>query len=138
VVPLVSLALAMGLVALEIVPVTVAFVGAAVLILLSGAITLKEAYDSVEWPILILLGALIPVSEALRTTGVTDLAAGWLSDMALSLPPKGALTVMLAAAMAITPFLNNAATVLVIAPIGANFAERLGLNVDPFLMAVGY
>jgi di/tricarboxylate transporter len=43
---------------------------------------------------------------------------------------------MLAAAMAITPFLNNAATVLVMAPIGANFAERLGLNVDPFLMAV--
>jgi di/tricarboxylate transporter len=136
VVPVVTLALAMGLVALEIVPVTVAFFGAAVLILLSGALTLKEAYDSIEWPILILLGALIPVSEALRTTGATDLVAGWLSNVALSLPPIGALTLMLAAAMAITPFLNNAATVLVMAPIGASFADRLGLNVDPFLMAV--
>ena len=131
-----TLAVAMVLVALEIVPVTVAFFGAAVLILLSGALTLKEAYDSIEWPILILLGALIPVSEALRTTGATDLVAGWLSNMAMSLPPTGALAVMLAAAMAITPFLNNAATVLVMAPIGASFAERLGLNVDPFLMAV--
>ena len=136
VVPVVTLALAMGLVALEIVPVTVAFFGAAVLILLSGALTLKEAYDSIEWPILILLGALIPVSEALRTTGATDLVAGWLSTVALSLPPIGALTLMLAAAMAITPFLNNAATVLVMAPIGASFAGQLGLNVDPFLMAV--
>ncbi len=136
VIPVLTLAVAMVLVALEIVPVTVAFFGAAVLILLSGALTLKEAYDSIEWPILILLGALIPVSEALQTTGATDLVAGWLSNMAMSLPPTGALAVMLAAAMAITPFLNNAATVLVMAPIGASFANRLGLNVDPFLMAV--
>ena len=136
VVPVVTLALAMGLVALEVVPVTVGFFAAAILILLSGALTLKEAYDSIEWPILILLGALIPVSEALRTTGATDLVAGWLSNAALSLPPIGALTLMLAAAMAVTPFLNNAATVLVMAPIGASFAGRLGLNVDPFLMAV--
>lgn len=136
VVPLVILALAMALVALQIVPVTFAFFGAAVLILLSGALTLKEAYDSIEWPILILIGALIPVSEALRTTGATELVAGWLSNMALSLPPRGALAIMLAAAMAITPFLNNAATALVMAPIGASFADRLGLNVDPFLMAV--
>jgi di/tricarboxylate transporter len=135
-VPVVILALAMGLVAFEIIPVPVAFFGAAVLILLSGALTLKEAYDSIEWPILILLGALIPVSEALRTTGATDLVAGWLSNIALTLPPIGAIAVMLAAAMAITPFLNNAATVLVMAPIGASFAHRLGLNVDPFLMAV--
>lgn len=124
------------MVALEIVPVTAAFFGAAVLILLTGALTLKEAYDSIEWPILILLGALIPVSEALRSTGATDLVAGWLSGIAMTLPPTGALTVMLVAAMAITPFLNNAATVLVMAPIGASFAERLGLNIDPFLMAV--
>src|SRR5512144_608770 len=136
VVPVVTLALAMALVTAGLVPVTVGFFGAAVLILLSGGLTLKEAYDSVEWPILILLGALIPVSEALRTTGATDLVAGWLSNAALSLPPIGALTLMLAAAMAVTPFLNNVATVLVVAPIAASFAGRLGLNVDPFLMAV--
>ena len=134
--PVAVLAGAMVMVALEIVPVTAAFFGAAVLILLTGALTLKEAYDSIEWPILILLGALIPVSEALRSTGATDLVAGWLSGIAMTLPPTGALTVMLVAAMAITPFLNNAATVLVMAPIGASFAERLGLNIDPFLMAV--
>jgi di/tricarboxylate transporter len=139
VVPVVILTLAMGLVAFEIIPVPVAFFGAAVLILLSGALTLKEAYDSIEWPILILLGALIPVSEALRTTGATDLVAGWLSNIALTLPPIGAIAVMLAAAMAITPFLNNAATVLVMAAIGAgcDFLTPIGHQCNTLVMGPG-
>lgn len=136
VVPLLVLALAVLLTTLKLVPVTVAFFGAAVLILLSGALTLKEAYDSIEWPILILLGALIPVSGALQTTGTTGLIAGALSEAAAALPPIGALALILAAAMAVTPFLNNAATVLVMAPIGVGFAEQLGLRPDAFLMAV--
>lgn len=83
-----------------------------------------------------MLGALIPVSEALRTTGGSDLIAGWLAMAANHLPPVGALAMVLVAAMAVTPFLNNAATVLLMAPIGAAMAQRLGLNADPFLMAV--
>ncbi len=83
-----------------------------------------------------MLGALIPVSDALRTTGGTDLIAGWLSATSQQLPPIGALALIMVAAMAVTPFLNNAATVLVMAPIAASFAKTLGLNPDPFLMAV--
>jgi di/tricarboxylate transporter len=83
-----------------------------------------------------MLGALIPVSDALRTTGGTDLIASGLSQAAVSLPATGALALLLAAAMAVTPFLNNAATVLVMAPIAATFAKQLGYNPDPFLMAV--
>jgi di/tricarboxylate transporter len=85
---------------------------------------------------LILLGALIPVSEAVRTTGGTDLIAGWLSLAAGALPPLGALALILVVAMAVTPFLNNAATVLMMAPIAAGLAANLRLNPDPFLMAV--
>ena len=66
----------------------------------------------------------------------TDLIAAWLSHAASALPPMGSLALLLAAAMAVTPFLNNAATVLVMAPIAANFAGRFGYNPDPFLMAV--
>ena len=47
--------------------------------MLLGSLTLREAYETVEWPILVMLGALIPVSDAIRTTGGTDLIAGWLS-----------------------------------------------------------
>lgn len=118
------------------VPVTPAFFGAAVAMMAFRVLSPKEAYDAVEWPILILLGSLIPVSEALRTTGGTELLAGWLSVAAHGLPPIGALGLMLVAAMAVTPFLNNAATVLVMAPIAASLAGHLGLSPDPFLMAV--
>jgi len=134
--PITVLAAAMALVAFNVVPVAIAFFGAAVILLLAGSLSLREAYDAIEWPILVMLGALIPVSDALRTTGGTDLIAAGLSQASASLPATGALALLLAAAMAVTPFLNNAATVLVMAPIAASFAARLGYNPDPFLMAV--
>ncbi|MFD0986187.1 SLC13 family permease [Methyloligella solikamskensis] len=134
--PLGLLAVAMTSVALGWVPVTVAFFGAAVLLLLFRALSLKEAYDAIDWPILIMLGALIPVSDALRTTGGTDLIGMWLSEAGTYLPAMGSLLLIMAVAMAVTPFLNNAATVLVMAPIAASFAEQLGENPDPFLMGV--
>jgi len=123
-------------VAFKLAPIAIAFFGAALALLLARSLSLREAYESVEWPILILLGALIPVSEAVRTTGATDLIAGWLSVAANGLPPMGALALIMVAAMAVTPFLNNAATVLMMAPIAASLAAKLGLNPDPFLMAV--
>jgi di/tricarboxylate transporter len=134
--PIAVLATAMVLVAAHLVPVATAFFGAAVVLVLTGALNLREAYEAIEWPILIMLGALIPVSDALRTTGGTDLIAQWLSHAAAYLPPTGTLVLMMVAAMAVTPFLNNAATVLVMAPIAATFAKNIGLNPDPFLMAV--
>ena len=134
--PLVILAVAMGLTAAGIVPVAIAFFGAAALMVLSGALPLREAYGHIEWPILVMLGALIPVSESLQHTGATDLIAAGLSSVAASLPAWGALALILAAAMAVTPFLNNAATVLVMAPIAATFATSLGYRPDAFLMAV--
>ena len=124
------------LLAFNVVPVALAFFGAAVCMVLFGAIPIREAYESVEWPILVMLGALIPVSEAIRTTGSTDLLAGYLSVAGNALPGWGALVLIMVAAMGVTPFLNNAATVLVMAPIAASFAKSLGYQPDPFLMAV--
>jgi di/tricarboxylate transporter len=133
--PLAILAAAMVIVAFNILPVAIAFFGAGVLMILFGALTLREAYETVEWPIIVMLGALIPVSESIRTTGGTDLIAGWLSAAANMLPPTGALVLIMIAAMVVTPFLNNAATVLVMAPIAASFAGQLGFKPDAFLMA---
>ena len=135
-VPTLILAAAIGAVVLNVVPIAIAFFTAAVALVVTRSLTLREAYETIEWPILILLAALIPVSEAVRTTGATDLIAGWLHVAAASVPPMAAMALMLVAAMAVTPFLNNAATVLMVAPIAAGLASRLGLNPDPFLMAV--
>jgi di/tricarboxylate transporter len=83
-----------------------------------------------------MLAALIPVSDSLRRTGATDLISERLADVGAALPPSGALALILIVAMAVTPFLNNAATVLVVAPIAAGFAETLGYRPEAFLMAV--
>ena len=135
-IPLLILALAMGSTALGLVPVPVAFFAAAVMMVVTRTMPLREVYSHLDAPILIMLAALIPVSDSLRTTGATDLIAHWLSNTASVLPSYGALALIMVAAMAVTPFLNNAATVLVMAPIAATFASGLGYQPEAFLMAV--
>ena len=135
-IPIVVLGLAMMAVALEVVPVAFAFFAAAVALLILRVMTMREAYETVDWSVIVLLGALIPVAEAVRTTGGTDLIAGWMQGAVQHVPPIATLSLVMVTAMLVTPFLNNAATVLVVAPIGASLAARLGLNPDPFLMAV--
>ena len=134
-VPLAILGGAMALTAVGWVPVALAFFGAAALIMLTGALSARDAYRAIEWPILIMIGALIPVADALRTTGATELIGAWLSAVSTSLPAWGAVALIMVAAMAVTPFLNNAATVLVMAPIAATFAGELGYRPEAFLMA---
>lgn len=133
--PLFILAAAMIATATGAVPVAVAFFAAAALIVITGTLPIGEAYNAVEWPILIMLAALIPVSESLQTTAASDILATGLAHIAATLPPWGAVALILVAAMAVTPFLNNAATVLVMAPIAAVFARDLGYRPEPFLIA---
>lgn len=135
-VPALILAAAMAATAFAGVPIATAFFAAAFLIVVSGSLPIREVYSALDAPILVMLAALIPVSDSLRTTGTTDIIAHGLSNLAASLPPYGALALILVAAMAVTPFLNNAATVLVMAPIAAKFAQDLGYRPDAFLMAV--
>lgn len=129
------LAAAMIATATGTVPVAIAFFAAAGLVVIMGALPVTEAYDAVEWPILIMLAALIPVSGSLQSTGASDVIATSLAQMAAELPSWGAVALILVAAMAVTPFLNNAATVLVMAPIAAVFANDLGYRPEAFLIA---
>jgi di/tricarboxylate transporter len=135
-VPVAVLALAMAAISLGLVPATVGFFGAATLLIVVRAVSPRDLYDTIEWPIIVLLGCLIPVSDAIRATGGTELIAGWLSHAGQGLPAPAALTMVMVAAMLVTPFLNNAATVLVMGPVAASLAAQLGLGVDAFLMAV--
>lgn len=135
-VPLIILALAMLVTAFGWVPVPIAFFAAAMMMVLFKVVPLGEVYKAVDGPILLMLAALIPVSDSLRSTGATDLIADWLGAFATSLPPWGALAIILLTTMAVTPFLNNAATVLVMGPIAASFATDLHYRPDAFLMAV--
>ncbi|TIP97521.1 MAG: SLC13 family permease, partial [Mesorhizobium sp.] len=130
------LALAMLATAFGLLPVSVAFFAAAVGMVLFKVIPVREVYQSLDGPILVMLAVLIPVSDSLRSTGATEVVAGELAKLGTILPAPGALMLILVAAMAVTPFLNNAATVLVMAPIAAEFAGDLGYRPEAFLMAV--
>ena len=136
IVPILILAAAMGATAAGALPIPVAFFGAAVLMVLFRVIPVREIYAAVDGPILVMLATLIPVSDSLRSTGATDVISTWLAEIGMGLPPAGALAMILVVAMAVTPFLNNAATVLVVAPIAAGFAASLGFRPEAFLMAV--
>ena len=136
VVPVAILAVAMAVTAVGVVPVPVAFFAAALAMVLFRAVPLADLYKSVDGPILVMLAALIPVADTLRTSGASDLIAGLLGTMADGLSPMVALGLILVTAMAVTPFLNNAATVLVVGPIAASFATTLGYRPEAFLMAV--
>jgi di/tricarboxylate transporter len=134
--PILILAAAIGLVALKVLPVAVAFFAAAVLVIAIGSLSMREAYRALEPEVLVLIGALTPLSEAIHANGGTALVAEGLSSLLTGASPLVVLGGMLVAAMICAPFLHNAPTVLILAPIGANLAQRLGLNPDALLMAV--
>ncbi|WP_404713435.1 SLC13 family permease [Sphingomonas sp. MMS24-J13] len=134
--PAIILAVAMLLLVLKIIPVVTAFFGAAVMMVVVGALSMREAYGSLEPEVLILIGALTPLSEAVQRTGGTDLVSHLLIGLLHGIPGLLALGSIMLAAMACSPFLHNAPTVLILGPIAVGVAKGLGLSPDPFLMAV--
>jgi di/tricarboxylate transporter len=138
VVPLAILAVTVIIAGFEWVPAQIAFVGAAVALVLFGLITLKEAYSAAEWPILVLIGALIPIGDAVQQNGTAKLIATALATHVAHLPVFAVLAAVLAATMLVTPILHHAAAVLVMGPIAASLAQQLGYKIDPFLMAVAF
>ena len=134
--PVLILAAAIVLVALQILPVAAAFFGAAVLMVVTGALSMREAYGALEPEVLVLIGALTPLSEAVQHSGGTVLIAHGLSNLLIGAPALLVLGTLMLTAMICSPFLHNAPTVLVLGPIGVAVATSLRLSPDPFLMAV--
>lgn len=132
----VILALAMLLVGFKVLPVAIAFLAAAVAMVAFGAIPMREAYASLDGPVLVLIAALIPVSEAVQNTGggvlMAHVLAGWLQ----ALPPLATVAVLMATAMLSAPFLHNAPTVLILGPVAVGVGRALHISPDPLLMAV--
>lgn len=134
--PVVILGLAVAATVLNIVPISIAFLAGVVAIGILRILRLSEMYEAIDAPVVILLAAMIPVTEALQSTGGSELIAGWISDFTKDFSAPIMLTIVLVASMLITPFLNNGATVLLMAPIAAGLAVKMNMNIDPFLMAV--
>ena len=121
---------------IDVLPVHIAFSIAVVVLVLANVISLVEMYEAVDWPILVLLGAMIPVGGALETTGAAALLADGLVGLTGDIGPAWALAILLVGTMFISDVINNNATAVLMAPIAFGVAEGFGVNADPFLMAV--
>lgn len=97
---------------------------------------LAEVYDHIEWPVVVLLGSMIPLGAALEASGGTELLAQGLVSISAGWPAWGTLTLLMVVTMTLSDVLNNTATAIVAAPVGIRMAEALEVNPDPFLMAV--
>ncbi|MEP2846270.1 MAG: SLC13 family permease, partial [Alphaproteobacteria bacterium] len=103
---------------------------------LAKIVPLSELYTHIEWPVIVLLGSMIPLGAALETSGGTELIAGALVGLTEGLPAWVVLTVLMVVTMSLSDVLNNTATTIVAAPVGIQMAQTLGVSPDPFLMAV--
>ncbi|MFO7822302.1 MAG: SLC13 family permease [Bacteroidota bacterium] len=129
-------ALSIAMVVTGLLPVQVAFSMAAVGMVLSGVLPVKNVYTSVDWPVIVLLGAMIPVGIALETSGGANLIASWVLELGEMMPAWAMLTIILVITMFLSDIINNAATVVLMAPIAVGVANGLSYSIDPFLMAV--
>lgn len=117
-------------------PAAITFAAGVVAIAATRVIPPRKIYDAIDWPVIVLLGALIPVAGAMATTGTADLLAGLLLEHASFGSIVLALALILVITMTLSDFMNNAATAAVMCPIAISAAGVLGVSADPFLMAV--
>ena len=127
---------AITLASLRIVDLSIALGIVTLLYLFLGIISPKKVYQSVEWPVVVLIGSLIPIGFALETSGVTELVATKIVSSVSDLPSWAVLTILMALTMTLSDVLNNTATALIAAPIAVQVATQLGVSPEPFLMAV--
>ncbi len=108
---------------------------AAIYILLN-VVPIRDVYSSIEWPVIVLLGSMIPIGGALQSTGGTSLIAGGIVDLSAGFSPVVVLTLLVVVTMTLSDVMNNTATAVIAAPIAVEIAARLGVSPDPFLMGV--
>lgn len=117
-------------------PLPIALSLSALCTVLMGIVKPDEAYKSIDWPVIILLGAMIPLAGAFKETGAADLIVKNLLDLTQGASPVVVLTLMMIMTILLTDVLNNAATALIMAPIAISISKQLGVSSDPFLMGV--
>lgn len=127
---------ALAAVIFGVLPVHVAFAVAVAACLLLRVVSMRKVYDIVDWPVIMLLGAMIPIGAALEVTGGTDILASALLRLAGDTSPTLILVALIIVTMTLSDLMNNAATAVVMAPIAASLATQLAVNQDAFLMAV--
>jgi di/tricarboxylate transporter len=135
--------LAVGIFAVAIVAATmglaslpIALSAAAIAMVIFNIVPVRDVYREIDWPVVVLLGAMIPIGGALESTGGTERIAEAILGLGANLAPALILALILIVTMTLSDVMNNAATAVVMSPVAVSIAGQLGVNIDPFLMAV--
>ncbi|MEG6507660.1 SLC13 family permease [Methyloligella sp. 2.7D] len=129
-------AAAVALAAANLLPPQIAFGGAVLVLALAGAADLRNLVADLNWPILLMLAAMIPIGEAVATTGLANASAEAVIGFVGPNHPTVLLACMLFCAVALTPFVNNVSSAIALAPIAIAVAEGAGLAPEPYLLAI--
>lgn len=129
------MALAVGVTALGLMPAAVSFAGGALAFVVLGIVPIRSVYTAIDWPVIVLLGAMLPVADAMASTGTADLISRFLLGTFAHGHAIGGLMVVLVVTMFLSDLMNNAATAAVMCPIAISTANQLGINADAFLIA---
>lgn len=129
-------ALAIMAMLFDLLPAAVAMSTAALISLLIGVLPLREGYQAIDGPVLVLLAAMIPVGEALETSGGADLIADVLLRFGSDWPVVVTMVGLFLLSMLLSNVVNNAAAALLMAPIASSLANGFDVSLDPFLMVV--
>ncbi len=129
-------AVAILLSAFELVYLPIALAAVAIAFVLLRVLSLSQIYDTVEWPVIVLLASLIPIGAAMESSGATQLIAGAILALTQGMGPVAVLVVIMIITMTLSDMLNNVATVLVAAPVAVSVAQALSVNPDTMLMGV--
>jgi len=128
--------LAVAVVAFGLLPAALAFTAGVLASMVLRTVPPREVYEAIDWPVIVLLGALIPVAAVMQSTGMADLIARFLLESVAQGNPVFALALILAVTMTLSDLMNNAATAAVMFPIALGTASQLDANPDTFMMAV--
>jgi len=129
-------AITLASIAFGLLPAATALVTGALVMILVGLIPLGRIYESIDMPVIVLVAAMLPVGQALETTGGSQLIADALLELGQSLPAAATLALLMVAVMLISNVVNNAAAAVLAAPVAISLARGMDASVDPFLMAV--
>ncbi|MAL92677.1 MAG: SLC13 family permease [Pseudomonas sp.] len=129
-------AITLATIAFGLLPAATALVTGALVMILVGLIPVGRIYESIDMPVIVLVAAMLPVGQALETSGGSQLIADALLSVGQSLPAAATLALLMVAVMLISNVVNNAAAAVLAAPVAISLARGMDASVDPFLMAV--
>lgn len=135
-VPLLVFSAALLASALKLIPIHISLVAAAALVVATRYLSLRKVYDSIDWSVIVLLAAMVPVGQSLKNTGTTSLIATGMLSLLSQLPDAAIIAALIVFAIVLSNIVNNAATAILMAPLSIEIASGLGFGPDPFLMAV--